>query len=170
MLIISRAGIVVALPFDKQIGNIGSKKYSGECHVENMQTTTELKKEKLVAKDNAQNDFLQDELIQELVQRKTSLESLACEDSNEKHSLLKSPPLEESNILRDCVEQTLKNYLTHLDGQPVTNIYEMVLSEVEAPLLKVVMRYTQHNQCKTAELLGLSRGTLRKKLQQYGLL
>ncbi len=72
--------------------------------------------------------------------------------------------------LRDCVEETLHNYFTDLDGQPANDIYDMVLSEIEAPLLEVVMRYTQNNQCKAAQVLGLNRGTLRKKLKRYGLL
>lgn len=72
--------------------------------------------------------------------------------------------------LRDYVENAVNNYFQHLDGQDVTNVYEMVLSEVETPLLEVVMKYTRHNQTKAAEVLGLNRGTLRKKLKQYGLL
>jgi len=64
----------------------------------------------------------------------------------------------------------MHDYFAHLDGQAVSNVYEMVLSEVEAPLLEVVMRNVMGNQCKAAELLGMSRGTLRKKLQQYGML
>jgi len=72
--------------------------------------------------------------------------------------------------LKECVEQTLQQYFGQLDGQPVTNVYDMVLSEVEAPLLSVVMRVCQGNQCRAAEMMGLSRGTLRKKLQQHGFL
>jgi Fis family transcriptional regulator, factor for inversion stimulation protein len=72
--------------------------------------------------------------------------------------------------LRDYVENAVNNYFQHLEGQDVTNVYEMVLSEVETPLLEVVMKYTRHNQTKAAEVLGLNRGTLRKKLKQYGLL
>lgn len=72
--------------------------------------------------------------------------------------------------LKQCVEETMQQYFHQLDGQPVTNIYDMVLSEVEAPLLAVVMRVCQGNQCRAAEMMGLSRGTLRKKLQQHGLL
>ena len=60
--------------------------------------------------------------------------------------------------------------VTQLEGQPVTNVYEMVLSEVEAPLLQVVMRVCNGNQCRAAGMMGLSRGTLRKKLQQHGML
>ena len=72
--------------------------------------------------------------------------------------------------LRECVERAVTNYFQHLDGQDVTDVYEMVLAEVEAPMLEVVMKYTRHNQTKAANLLGLNRGTLRKKLKQYGLL
>jgi len=72
--------------------------------------------------------------------------------------------------LRDCVEKAVSNYFQHLDGQDVSDVYEMVLAEVEAPMLEVVMKYTRHNQTKAANVLGLNRGTLRKKLKQYGLL
>lgn len=72
--------------------------------------------------------------------------------------------------LREHVEQAMANYFRHLDGQPVTDVYQMVLSEVEAPLLEQVMKYVRNNQTKAAHLLGLNRGTLRKKLKQYGLL
>lgn len=72
--------------------------------------------------------------------------------------------------LRDSVQVSLGNYFKQLDGQPVTDVYQMVLAEVEAPLFETVMAYTKDNQTKASELLGLNRGTLRKKLKQYGLL
>lgn len=72
--------------------------------------------------------------------------------------------------LRENVEVAMANYFKHLDGQPVSDVYQMVLSEVEAPMLEQVMKYVRNNQTKAAHLLGLNRGTLRKKLKQYGLL
>lgn len=72
--------------------------------------------------------------------------------------------------LRDSVETALQNYFAQLDGAPTTDVYQLVLSEVEAPLLEHVMEYTRNNQTKASEMLGLNRGTLRKKLKQYGLL
>jgi len=75
-----------------------------------------------------------------------------------------------SQTLRDSVHQSLTSYFKQLDGQPVTDVYEMVLAEVEAPLFESVMHYTKDNQTRASELLGLNRGTLRKKLKQYGLL
>ncbi len=72
--------------------------------------------------------------------------------------------------LRSSVEEAMSNYFAHLDGQPVTNLYQMVLAEVEAPLLEAVMAYTKDNQSQASEILGLNRGTLRKKLKTYGML
>ena len=72
--------------------------------------------------------------------------------------------------LRACVETTMENYFRHLDGQPVSDVYNMVLAEIETPLLEVIMKHTRQNQTKASEILGLNRGTLRKKLKQYDLL
>ncbi|WP_424220788.1 DNA-binding transcriptional regulator Fis [Aestuariirhabdus litorea] len=83
---------------------------------------------------------------------------------------LTQQPVEKGETLRDCVESALSNYFAHLEGQSVTDVYQMVLSEVEAPLLDVVMAHVKGNQTKASILLGLNRGTLRKKLKQYGLL
>ena len=77
---------------------------------------------------------------------------------------------ENTQTLRDSVERALQNYFDNLDGQPVSDVYEMVLSEIEAPLLETVMKYTRDNQTKASTVLGLNRGTLRKKLKQYGML
>lgn len=71
--------------------------------------------------------------------------------------------------LRNCVERALHNYFVQLGEQMPTNLYELVLAEVEAPLLEATLQRTRGNQTKAAKLLGLSRGTLRKKLKQYNL-
>lgn len=76
----------------------------------------------------------------------------------------------QAKTLRDSVAIALNNYFSNLDGQDVSDVYNMVLSEVEAPLLEEVMKYTRNNQTKASTMLGLNRGTLRKKLKQYGLL
>ncbi|MDX1340714.1 DNA-binding transcriptional regulator Fis [Reinekea sp. G2M2-21] len=77
---------------------------------------------------------------------------------------------ENPQTLRDSVEIAMRNYFANLDGQDVTNVHQMVLTEVEAPMLEAVMRYCRDNQTKASKILGLNRGTLRKKLKQYGLL
>jgi Fis family transcriptional regulator len=72
--------------------------------------------------------------------------------------------------LRDQVHTALQIYLAQLDGHPLPdNLYKMVLQEVEHPLLQTVMHYTGGNQSKAADILGIDRSTLRKKLKQYGL-
>ena len=73
------------------------------------------------------------------------------------------------NPLRACVKTMMENYFNDMAGHQVGDIYEMVLSEVEHPLLESVMQYTRGNQSKAAELLGINRGTLRKKLKKHGL-
>ena len=75
-----------------------------------------------------------------------------------------------SQTLRESVKRALESYFEHLDGQMVTDLYELFLSEVEAPLLECVLSHTGNNQSRTATLLGLNRGTLRKKLKKYGYL
>ncbi|MEH6471663.1 MAG: DNA-binding transcriptional regulator Fis [Halopseudomonas sp.] len=72
--------------------------------------------------------------------------------------------------LRQSVAEAVDHYFKQLDGQPASNVYDLVLNEIEAPLLEAVMQYTRDNQTKASEVLGLNRGTLRKKLKQYGLL
>lgn len=72
--------------------------------------------------------------------------------------------------LHDSVTIAVRQYLEELDGQLATDVYEMVLAEIEAPLLKEIMQYTRNNQTKASIMLGLNRGTLRKKLKQYKLI
>ena len=74
------------------------------------------------------------------------------------------PPLKES------AAEAIAHFLSTLDGEGCSELYEMVLHQVEEPLLRAVMEYTQQNQSSAATMLGLNRGTLRKKLRQHGLL
>ena len=74
------------------------------------------------------------------------------------------PPLKES------AAEAIAHFLSTLDGEGCSELYDMVLHQVEEPLLRAVMEYTQQNQSSAATMLGLNRGTLRKKLRQHGLL
>lgn len=71
--------------------------------------------------------------------------------------------------LKECVEHALRTYFEQLDGTPTANLYTMLMTEVEVPLLRATLEHTNGNQCRAAEILGINRGTLRKKLKQYGL-
>ena len=71
--------------------------------------------------------------------------------------------------LQESVNQSLQQYITTLDGQTPANLYSLVLAEVEKPLLEMVLKLTNGNQSKAAIILGISRGTLRKKMAIYDL-
>jgi Fis family transcriptional regulator len=74
----------------------------------------------------------------------------------------------ESNTVRECVKDALETYFTALDGHGGGDLYQLLLNEVEQPMLEIVLKHTRGNQTKAAELLGLNRGTLRKKLKEHG--
>ncbi len=76
----------------------------------------------------------------------------------------------QSQHLRHVVSDTIEQYFDELGGEEVTDVYKMVLNEVEKPLLEQVMAYTKQNQSKACMILGINRGTLRKKLKQYELI
>lgn len=72
--------------------------------------------------------------------------------------------------LRKHTEDALKSYFANLNGDRPGDLYELVLGEVEEPLFKAVMDYTHGNQSRAAGILGINRGTLRKKLKTYSLI
>ena len=71
--------------------------------------------------------------------------------------------------IRRSVTSAIELYLGDMSGHDVTDLYHVVLSEVEPAILDVVMKHVEGNQTEAAEVLGVSRGTLRKKLKLYGL-
>lgn len=76
----------------------------------------------------------------------------------------------DSITLRQAVKDTLKNYFTNIGNEQPVDFYSILLEEIERPLLEVLINHTHYNQVRMAQILGISRGTLRKKLKQYGLL
>ena len=72
--------------------------------------------------------------------------------------------------LRVCVKESVENYLCHLDGHGVSNLFDFVIAEVEAPLLESVLAHNKGNQSRAAAMLGINRATLRKKLKRYDLI
>ncbi|GGD58413.1 Fis family transcriptional regulator [Caballeronia grimmiae] len=71
--------------------------------------------------------------------------------------------------IEQCVRQSLDSYFQDLDGSNPHDVYDMVISCVEKPMLEVVLEQAGGNQSLAAEYLGINRNTLRKKLQQHGL-
>ena len=76
---------------------------------------------------------------------------------------------QEISQLYNAVKHSIRRYLYELDGGTPNQMYDMVLRQVEQPLLEAVLDHTRGNQSKAAEYLGLNRGTLRKKLRTYNL-
>ena len=71
--------------------------------------------------------------------------------------------------LRDHAERAFEDYLAHLNGHRPSGLYDLVIREVEEPLLRVVLRHADGNQSRAAEILGINRATLRRKLREFGL-
>lgn len=78
-------------------------------------------------------------------------------------------PVNENEMAR-YVRKTLKEYFKDLDGEePCYGMYDMVMDCVEKPLLEMVLEHVGGNQTRAAEMLGINRNTLRKKMQQHGI-
>jgi Fis family transcriptional regulator len=71
--------------------------------------------------------------------------------------------------LSQAITESLDEYFLHLDGQPPHAIYDMVLNCVEKPMLEYLLNKVGGNQSKAAEILGINRNTLRKKMALYNL-
>lgn len=76
----------------------------------------------------------------------------------------------ETVTLKQVVKDTLRNYFSNIGNEQPVDFYSILLEEIERPLLEVLINHTHYNQVRMAQILGISRGTLRKKLKQYGLL
>ena len=72
--------------------------------------------------------------------------------------------------IEECVRKSLDKYFRDLEGESAHNVYDMVMLTVERPVLEVAMEQASGNQSVAADILGINRNTLRKKLQIHGLL
>ena len=72
--------------------------------------------------------------------------------------------------ITECIETQLQAYLDDLKGTPPSDLYQMVLAVVEKPMLEVVLAKAGGNQTLAADMLGINRNTLRKKLNEHQLL
>ncbi|MGQ0501331.1 MAG: helix-turn-helix domain-containing protein [Panacagrimonas sp.] len=69
--------------------------------------------------------------------------------------------------LNQSVAESIEDYFRSLNGHRPSELYTTVLNQIEPPLLRITLRYCDNNQSKAAEVLGLNRATLRKKLRQH---
>jgi Fis family transcriptional regulator len=72
-----------------------------------------------------------------------------------------------NDALSNHIVQVVKSYLNGSNKDSNMNLYQLIVEEVEAPLLRAVMELSRYNQSKAARVLGVSRGTLRTKLRRY---
>lgn len=71
--------------------------------------------------------------------------------------------------LCELVKIAVENYFNQLNGESVTGLHGLVIQEIEKPLIEMVLNHARFNQSKASEILGISRGTLRKKMAEYDL-
>ena len=77
--------------------------------------------------------------------------------------------MNKTNDIAACVRGALETYFRDLDGESPTNVYDMVLKSVERPMLEVILQQAGGNQTLAAEMLGINRNTLRKKITEHQL-
>ena len=97
---------------------------------------------------------------------KIGAEVQKTDDARERLTVLQAS--RNTEPLSKCARKALKFYLQNLDGHEVNDLHQMVIGEVERPLIETVLDHTRGNQTQAARLLGMSRSTLRKKMAQYG--
>ncbi len=73
--------------------------------------------------------------------------------------------MRQTNEIADCVRRSLERYFKDLDGEKPRSVYDMVLKNVERPMLEIVLDRAEGNQTVAAQMLGINRNTLRKKIQ-----
>jgi len=71
--------------------------------------------------------------------------------------------------LCDCVRRAVERHLKDLNGEEASGLHQKVLDETERPLIETVLKHSHGSRTKAARALGISRNTLRKKIQQFGL-
>ena len=76
---------------------------------------------------------------------------------------------QEISQLSHAVKHSIRRYLFELEGTQPSDMYDLVLRQIEQPLFEAILEHTKGNQSRAAEMLGLNRGTLRKKLRSYNL-
>lgn len=96
-----------------------------------------------------------------------NVEDFQNPSSDENQNIENNP--QEISQLSHAVKHSIRRFLYELDGSKPSDMYELVLRQIEQPLFEAILEHTKGNQSRAAEMLGLNRGTLRKKLRSYNL-
>jgi Fis family transcriptional regulator, factor for inversion stimulation protein len=78
-------------------------------------------------------------------------------------------PSSSGACLHQFVTDVVNQYLVDMGTTPPDNLYQVIIAEVERPLIQAVLEHTGGNQSRAAEMLGITRTTLRNRIQRYGL-
>lgn len=102
---------------------------------------------------------------------KTGSTKKPAKKRKKKRAAISTPPMGVKNqSLGALTDDALRGYLASLNGHRPADLYKLVMGEVEKPLFRAVLDYAGGNQSEAAEILGINRGTLHKKLVAYKLL
>lgn len=77
--------------------------------------------------------------------------------------------MKKTTPLADCIVQSMEQYFADLNGEEPKNLHNVFINEVERPFLELIMKKVNGNQTRAADMLGINRNTLRKKLKTYDL-
>ncbi len=80
---------------------------------------------------------------------------------------MKSNPANKNACLNEFVHKVVKQYLDDMGSTPPDNLYQIILNEVERPLIQTVLDHADGNQSRAAEILGITRATLRNRIRRY---
>ncbi len=103
--------------------------------------------------------------LENIIQRASLLSPDALLNSADFPGLVSGQTSGNNASLESLINQKLQSSLAQIDLQDMNNLYEMVLHQMERPLINIVLEKTRGNQVKAAEVLGINRNTLRKKIQ-----
>lgn len=84
-------------------------------------------------------------------------------------SFLKATSSSQATCLNQHVQQAVEQYLEDMGSTPPDNLYDLIIKEVERPLIQTVLAHVGGNQSRAAQILGITRATLRTRIQRYGL-
>jgi Fis family transcriptional regulator len=104
-----------------------------------------------------------------LIEKKNVATRPSKKKSRKKHSPKATKVGVRKKTLSALTGEALDGYFSKLNGHKPGDLYQLVLGEVEKPLFKAVLQFTNGNQSEAADILGINRGTLRKKLRSYNL-
>ena len=95
--------------------------------------------------------------------------SVAKKKTRQKRKKAKATPAAKGKCLSENVRDALDKYFTDMDGHEPAGLYELIIAQVEKPLIECVIENSRGNITRAAQVLGLNRATLRNRMQKYGL-